>query len=124
MRGACKLAHIHITGWVIAIILLFVVSNYYKQDKGSQGKILHMVLRLSYLVILFSGISLFFSYTNKPIELFIKVIAGLWAIVAMEMITVRTRKQLPTKSWWIQFIIVAAIAIILGFGRLELGVLP
>lgn len=118
------MAHIHITGWVIAIILLFVVSNYYKQDKGSRGKILHMILRLSYLIILFSGISLFFSYTNKPWELFVKVIAGLWAIVAMEMITVRTRKQLPTRSWWIQFIIVAAIAIILGFGILELGVLP
>lgn len=124
MRGACKLAHLHITGWVIAIILLFVVSNYYKQDKGSRGKILHMILRLSYLIILFSGGSLFFSYTNKPGELFVKVIAGIWAIVAMEMITVRTRKQLPTKSWWIQFGIVVAIAIILGFGRLPLGVLP
>ena len=117
------MAHLHITGWVIAIILLFVVSSLYKQGKGS-GKIPHMILRLSYLVILFSGISLFFSYTQKPGELYVKVIAGLWAIVAMEMISVRTRKELPTKSWWIQFVIVVAIAIILGFGRLELGILP
>lgn len=114
--------HLHITGWVLAIILLFVVSNYYKQQKGSRGKILHMILRVSYLIILFSGISLFFDYTNKPGELFVKVIAGLWVIVAMEMITVRTNKQLPTKSWWIQFVIAALIAITLGFVRLPLGV--
>jgi len=118
------LAHLHITGWVIAIILLFVVSNYYRQQKGSRGKMLHMFLRLFYLVILFSGISLFFSYNEKPALLFIKVIAGFWAIVAMEMITVRTRKQLPTGSWWIQFLIVVLVAIILGFGVLPLGVLP
>jgi len=40
----------------------------------------------------------------------------------MEMITVKTKKEKPTKSWWIQFVIVALIAIILGFGRLPLGV--
>src|SRR5690625_2844295 len=124
MEGEFSLAHLHITGWVLAFILLFVVSNYYRQAKGSRGKVLHMILRLMYLVILFSGISLFMSYHQISGELIIKVVAGLWAIVSMEMITVRTRKQLPVKSWWYQFAAVALIAIILGFGRLPLGVLP
>lgn len=124
MKGVNKLAHLHITGWVIAIILLFVVSNAYRQQKASSGKIFHMILRLFYLVILFSGVSLFFSYSNISGELILKVLAGLWAIVSMEMITVRTNKQRPTKSWWIQFTIAVLIAIILGFGRLPLGVLP
>lgn len=114
--------HLHITGWVIAIILLFVVYNFYKQGKGDRGKIFHMILRLMYLFILFSGISLFFTYENKPGELFAKVIAGLWAIVAMEMITVKTNKQSPVKAWWIQFAIAVIIAILLGFVRLPLGV--
>lgn len=122
MRGVSKLIHLHITGWVIAIILLFVVSNFYKNGQSSRGKIFHMILRLFYLIILFSGISLFFTYDTKSGELFVKVIAGLWTIVAMEMITVRTNKQKPTTSWWVQFVIVALIAITLGFVRLPLGV--
>lgn len=116
------MAHLHITAWVVAIILLFIVSNSYKQ--GKQGKALHMILRLDYLLVLFSGIMLFLSYSNITGELIVKVIAGLWAIVSMEMITVRTSKGNPTKSWWIQFTIAVLIAIILGFGRLKLGVLP
>jgi|SRR5690625_1783476 len=115
---------IHIIGWVSAILLLFGVVNYYKQEKGSRGKILHMILRLSYLVILFTGIGLFFVYEQISGELIFKVIAGFWTIVSMEMITVKERKKLPNKAWWIQFVIAALIAILLGFTRLPLGYLP
>ena|SRR5690625_2845045 len=118
------MAHLHITAWVVAFILLFVVVSSYRKEGSKVGKILHMVLRLDYLLILFSGIVLFMEYKNYPGELFVKVIAGVWAIVAMEMITVGTNKNRPTKAWWIQFVVVALIAIILGFGRLPHGILP
>lgn len=118
------MAHLHITGWVIAVILVFVVSNLYKKGKEKSGKIWHMILRLFYLVILFSGISLFFAYNEKPGLLFLKVLVGLWVITAMEMVTIKTNKKLPTKSWWIQFVIALVLALILGFGMLPLGVLP
>jgi hypothetical protein len=121
------MAHMHITSWVIAIILLILVVVFYKQ--GSKvGKILHMVLRLDYLFILYTGGSLLADYFSTTIghtgELVIKIIAGLWTIVAMEMVAVGTSKQRSTKGAWIQFIIAAIIAIILGFTRLPLGVLP
>ncbi|MEI3604921.1 YisL family protein [Pseudogracilibacillus sp. SE30717A] len=118
------MAHLHITAWLIAFILLFVVTSFYKQGKAKPGKILHMILRLDYLIILFTGISLFLQYSNISGELIIKVLAGLWAIASIEMITVKTNKDKPTKAWWIQFVIAAVIAIVLGFGRLPLGVLP
>lgn len=118
------MAHLHITGWVLAILLLFLVVNFYKQEKGSLGKILHMILRLDYLVILASGAILFFSYHQISGELIVKVLAGLWTIVSIEMITVKTNKKAPTKSWWIQFVVAAIIAILLGFTRLPLGILP
>ena len=123
------MAHLHITAWVLAFILLFIVTAFYKQGKAKPGKILHMILRLDYLVILYSGGSLLTNYIEFGAgthlgELIIKIIAGLWTIVAMEMIGVRTSKGKATKSWWIQFVIVALIAIILGFGRLPYGVLP
>jgi hypothetical protein len=118
------MAHLHITAWVIAFILLFVVQSMYKSGNKKPGKILHMILRLDYLVILYSGGNLFASYSNISAELIVKVIAGLWAIVSIELIAVKTGKGKPTKSWWIQFVIAALIAIILGFGRLPLGILP
>lgn len=121
--------HIHITAWVLAIILLFVVTTFYKQDKAKPGKILHMILRLDYLLLLYSGGSLLGDYMSNGAggyigELMIKVIAGLWTIAAMEVIAVRTNKDKPTKGLWIQFAVAAIIAIILGFGRLPLGILP
>ena len=123
------MAHLHITAWVLAFILLFIVTAFYKQGKAKPGKILHMILRLDYLLILYSGGSLLTNYIEFGAgphlgELIIKIIAGLWTIIAMEMISVRSSKGKATKSWWIQFVIVALIAIILGFGRLPYGILP
>lgn len=117
------MTHMHVTSWVLAIILLILVVVFYKQ--GSKvGKILHMVLRLDYLFILYTGGSLLADYFSATMghtgELVVKIIAGLWAIVAMEMIAVRTSKKRPTKGAWIQFIIAAVIAIVLGFVRLPL----
>lgn len=118
------MAHIHITAWVIAFILLFVVHAMYKGGKAKPGKVLHMILRLDYLLILYSGGSLFAAYSSMSGELIVKVLAGLWTIAAIEMINVKASKDKPTKSWWVQFVIAALIAIILGFGRLPLGILP
>src|SRR5699024_3710050 len=118
------MAHVHITAWVLAFILLFVVTAFYKKGKRKPGKILHMSLRLIYLVILYSGGSLYASYSNFSGDLFLKVVAGIWTIVSIELITVRTNKGKPTGAWWTQFVIAAIIAIVLGFARLPLGILP
>ena len=122
------MAHMHITSWVLAIILIILVSMFYKQGKAKPGKILHMILRLDYLFILYTGGSLLGDYFSTTIghtgELVIKVIAGSWVIMAMEMTGVNLSKGKPAKSWVIQLVIAAIIAIALGFGRLPLGVLP
>lgn len=111
--------HLHITAWIIAFILLVVVTILYRTNKKRPGKILHMILRLDYLLILYSGGSLFADYFNKSsAELYVKMVAGLWVIVAMELITVRTNKGKPTFVWWLQFLVAAVIAIVLGFVRL------
>src|SRR5690625_6095151 len=80
-------AHLHITAWVIAFILLFVVTSLYRKDNMKTGKILHMILRLDYLIILFFGGSLFFDYSKYLGELFIIVIVGFWTIFVFVMIT-------------------------------------
>lgn len=111
--------HLHITAWVIAVILLFVASAKYKTGGG---KVPHMILRLFYLIILFSGVMLFMSYSNHSGELALKAVVGLWAIAAMEMILVKSGKDKPTKGAWTQFWIAFILALVLGFGRLPLGV--
>lgn len=86
-----------------------------------------MILRLDYLLILYSGGSLLGTYIKMSAmsgEVVLKVLAGLWAIVAIELITIKAKKAKPQKAWWIQFAIAALIAIVLGFGRLPLGILP
>ncbi|WP_029266995.1 YisL family protein [Virgibacillus alimentarius] len=122
------MAHMHITSWVLAFILIILVAMFYKQGKVKPGKILHMILRLDYLFILYTGGSLLGDYFSSTIghtgEVIIKVIAGLWIIMAMEMIGVKLSKDKSAKGWVIQLVIAAIIAIALGFGRLPLGVLP
>lgn len=114
----------HITAWALGIILTVIVATMYGSGKMKPGKILHMILRLVYLLIIGSGIGLFMDYTNYPTSLFIKLIAGLWAVVAMEMITVGGSKKKAVGMWWVQLIIAIAIAIYLGFGVLPMGILP
>lgn len=117
--------HLHITAWALAIILLVVVTMLYKQQKNQAAKIIHMITRLIYVVILISGIQLLWNYFGPMIDMLpealIKSFAGLWAIVSMELIAVRTSKGESTKSGWIQFAIAFIITLLLGFGRLPYG---
>ncbi|HLQ71859.1 MAG TPA: YisL family protein [Bacillota bacterium] len=118
--------HMHITSWVLAFILLVLVIMFHRQGKEKASKIVHMILRLDFLFILYTGGSLFSNYIDSDMlpEAIVKVVAGLWAIIAMEMIALKVKKDLPSRSWMIQLIIAAVIAIALGFGRLPMGVLP
>lgn len=120
--------HLHITGWVLAIILLVVVISLRNKGNLKGAKITHMILRLVYLVTIVSGAELFFRgyipVNSYLPEVILKSIAGLWIIFAMEMILVRGGKGLPTKGPWIQFVIMLLIVMILGFGRLPYGFLP
>src|SRR5699024_2356357 len=96
----------------------------YKGGKTKPAKILHMGLRLDYLLLLYSGGSLFASYSNLGFLVIVKVLAGIWALIAMEMIEVKASKGKPTGSFWTQYIIAVVIAIVLRFGFLPLGILP
>lgn len=118
--------HLHVTAWVLALILLIVSLVLHKNGSRRGAKITHMILRLDYLIIILSGIDLLRHYFGGSMlpEAIIKSVAGLWAIFAMEMILVRSGKGSSTKGAWIQLVIAFVIALALGFGRLPLGFLP
>lgn len=119
--------HLHITSWVLALILLIVVLVLHKQGKAKGAKITHMIMRLDYLLILYSGGGLFGAYAKMGMsgsllgEVIAKTIAGIWVIAAIEMIAVKTAKGKSTKGAWIQLVIAFIITLILGFTRLTFG---
>ncbi|TMN23073.1 YisL family protein [Lentibacillus cibarius] len=118
--------HLHVTAWVLAIILFIAVVILNKSGKAKGAKIVQMILRLDYLLILYSGGTLLSYYFNGPQmgEAIFKALAGIWMIFAMEMISLKSGREEATKSWWIQLVIAFILTLILGFGRLGLGLLP
>ncbi|MFZ3579281.1 YisL family protein [Virgibacillus sp. DJP39] len=116
--------HLHITAWALAFILFIVVVLLNKSGKAKGAKIVHMILRLDYLLILYSGGTLLAEYFGgSPMmgEAIFKGLAGIWAIFAMEMVGVKMARHEATKSWWIQLVIAVVITLVLGFGRLTGG---
>ncbi len=112
--------HLHITTWVVALILFFVANSLFKSGKEKPFKIVHMTLRLFYLLIIASGLQLVLSLAAINGEYIGKIILGIYVIGMMEMILVRSKKKKPTRIFWIQFVIVLIIVILLGL-RLPLG---
>lgn len=118
--------HLHITAWALAIILLIIILVLRNGKKSKGATITHMILRLDYLLIFFSGGALLWYSIKHDVsnigELMVKVLAGIWVIVAMEMIASRSGTNKSTRGAWIQLIIAFVITLVLGFWRLPLGV--
>ncbi|MEL3973035.1 YisL family protein [Rossellomorea oryzaecorticis] len=113
--------HAHITTWVIAIILFFVAVRLHNAGKAKGMKVVQMILRLFYLLIILTGALLFWKHQGiNPALYGIKALVGIWVIGMLEMILVRMNKGKSTKMFWIQLIIALIIVLILGF-QLPLG---
>lgn len=112
--------HLHITTWVVALILFFVASS---MQKGSKGrKITHMILRLFYILIVGSGLALFITamdYGQGMLYGF-KLLFGLGVIAFMELVLVRGNKGKSVGAMWIGFIICLLVVLFLGF-KLPMG---
>lgn len=119
----------HIIGWGLGLLLFFFALVLYSEKKVKQATIPHMILRLDYLVILYTGFVLLWRYfdasgSSFTVQAVIKGIAGLIVIVCMEMILVKLKKEKSAKAWWIIFFIALVITLLLGFGILPMGFLP
>ncbi|MBR0614295.1 YisL family protein [Bacillus safensis] len=115
--------HLHITAWVLGIILFFVAFALAgKNDKGA--KIVHMIVRLFYLIIIATGVELYVR-TGMKIPGYVgeyigKMILGILVIGFMEMVLVRKKKGKSVTGVLIGFIVFAIVTILLGL-RLPIG---
>lgn len=107
----------HTGSWAITI-LLFVISYFLlKSGKNKASKIVHMILRLFYVIMIVSGIGTLIGYSFVAVYA-VKGIIALVLIYAMEMILVRTKKGTlgqQAMTYWILFIVTLIVVVLIGF---------
>ncbi|URN95300.1 MAG: DUF1516 family protein [Candidatus Pristimantibacillus lignocellulolyticus] len=109
--------HTHSAAWIIMIIL-FLVSYFVPKQKVK--KVTHMILRLFYLIQLFSGGYMFFQ-GGYPHVFDLKIVLAIILIGMMEMILVRQRKGKNTLPFWIIFGVLLVVIVLIGYGVITFG---
>ncbi|MDQ0162386.1 YisL family protein [Aeribacillus alveayuensis] len=112
------MTHLHITTWVILLILYFIAL-------GKYSKRIHMAVRLFYLIVIATGLELVirfnvFQIANYVGEYIGKIVLAIVLIGLMEMVLVRKQKGNLSKGLSISFWIMLVLVILVGF-RLPLG---
>ncbi|WP_062047950.1 DUF1516 family protein [Bacillus sp. JCM 19034] len=108
----------HRGSWAILLILFVVAFLLYKLRKDIGAKIVHMITRLFYIIMLVSGIGTLIGY-QFPVVLIVKGILALILIYVMEMILVRTKKNTLQQQAGIYlgaFALITIIVVLMGFG--------
>lgn len=105
---------IHRGSWFF--LLLFFLLSYFLISVGKEkiGKITHMVLRLFYIIMLFSGIGLLIAY-NFSAFYSVKGIIALIMIGLMEISCVRAKKGKPNRGAFYSGSVLLLVVILMGF---------
>lgn len=105
--------HLHITTWVLALVLFAVAALASKKMTGVQ-----MALRVMYILIIITGVALFMEYRDIVAEggmyYDMKVLFGVLVIGFMEMILGRKNKGKSLNIFWILFAIALLVTLYLG----------
>jgi phosphatidylserine synthase len=115
------MTHAHITAWLITLILFVIALNLHKSGKVKGFKILHMIIRVFYLLIILTGGMLLFSLYHISLLYILKAVAGLWIISLFELILIKSAKQEKISILWTQFVVAFLIVLYLGL-KLPLGI--
>ncbi|NJP36781.1 YisL family protein [Bacillus luteus] len=109
--------HSHSLFWLVGVILFALITIFYNKGKAKPAKIMHMVLRLMYILLLITGVTMVIM--NFYWATAVKGILAFWLIYTMEMIATRTGKGTLTGGFktnmWIQFAIALVVVLVFGF---------
>jgi hypothetical protein len=111
------LTHSHITAWLLALILFGIAMILNKRGNEKGFKIVHMILRVFYLLIIITGGMLL--YILSPMYI-LKIIVGLWVISLFELLLIKSAKNKKTSALWFQFGFAFLLILYLGL-KLPLG---
>jgi hypothetical protein len=109
------MTHAHITTWLIALILFIVAIVLHKNEKHRPYKIVVMILRVFYLLIIVTGGMLISNLAVIPGMYWVKTILGLLVIGFFEMVLAQTSKGKSASLAWILLIVAFIGVIYLGF---------
>jgi Protein of unknown function (DUF1516) len=109
------MTHAHITTWLIALILFIVAIVLHKNEKKRPYKIVVMILRVFYLLIIVTGGMLLFSLASITGMYWVKAILGLIVIGFLEMVLGLLSKGKPAGFAWILLIVGFIAVVYLGF---------
>ncbi|WAA13041.1 DUF1516 family protein [Fervidibacillus halotolerans] len=114
------MTHLHITTWVLTLLLFFTLFIVQKGENKRLVKGLQIALRVMYLFIIATGLHLFFQ-VDANFQYDIKMLAGILTIAAMELLFNSYKKGKLTKVFGFIFAAILIYTIYLGF-RLPLGI--
>ena len=124
--------HLHLTAIIVSLILFIAVFAMYKKNNSSDNKpalILHMVLRVFYLLVLFSGIMIYvgnmegISAAGSHMQYCIKALLGILSVVFMEVAVVRLKKHSASANVLLVVTLILIIAAVIMGSTLPLGML-
>lgn len=109
--------HLHLTTWIIALILFFIAAVSANKLTGVQ-----MALRVFYILIIITGGALFLEHRDmiaagnggSGMTYDMKVLFGILVIGFMEMILARKNKGKSTGVFWLLFMVVFLVTLYLG----------
>ena len=113
--------HLHITTWVVGLILFFLAATGIVKSKG-----VHMALRLFYILIIISGGALYYEWAiaNRVdatgMDYDMKFLFGILLIGMMEMVLVRQKKNKSTTIFWGLFVVFLFLTLFYGL-KLDIG---
>lgn len=105
----------HTGSWAFLVILFLVSFFLYKANKNKAGKIVQMILRLFYLIMLVSGVGVLMGY-GYPLIYIIKGILAILTIGFMEMALGKAKRNDKTVVPLTLAVIIVVIVILMGFG--------
>jgi hypothetical protein len=114
--------HGHVTAWVLALILFIIAIFLLKAGKEKGAKIVQMILRVLYLLIIATGVGLLFMLSNIDLLYILKAAVGIWVIGLFELILSKVAQKRKTSIAWIQFVIAFLLVLYLGFDKLPMSI--
>ncbi|MBO8163451.1 MAG: YisL family protein [Brevibacillus sp.] len=105
----------HVGSWEAAFVLLLIGYVLYRLGKERAARIMQMVLRLLYLIIVGSGIWMLVQYHKTEPLYYVKGILGIVTISLAEMAMVRAAKQRPSLGFLIGAVVLFVLVILIGY---------
>lgn len=110
-REATQVVHAHITAWFLALVFFFIAVGLQKSGNEKGAKIVKMILRLFYVLIILTGGMLLSMWSMH----LLKAAVGIWVIGGMEMVLAKVGKDKKATGAWAQLVIALIVVLYLGF---------